>query len=68
MCYLHTIDDSVDDQVKITTFKKLEGSIIEEYHVEVEDKDDEEKRSITEEDSAAIAAERNDGTAAMIKE
>jgi len=65
LCYLHNIDDSVDDQVKITTFKKLEGSIIEEYHVEVEDKDDEEKRSITEEDSAAIAAE---GAAAMIKE
>ena len=55
------VGDSVNDQIQLTTFKKLEESIVEEHGVVKEPNkgkdDDEEKKSITEEDGAAIAAE-----------
>ena len=55
------IGDSVNDQIQLTKFKKLEESIVEEHGVVKEtnkdNKDNEEKKSITEEDGAAIVAE-----------
>ena len=55
------VGDSVNDQIQLTTFKKLDESIVEEHGVVKEsiksNNDDEEKKSITEEDGAANVAE-----------
>ena len=56
------VGDSVNDQIQLTTLKKLEESIVEEHGVVKEpikgnDDDDDENKSITEEDGAAIEAE-----------
>ena len=56
------VGGGVNDQIQLTTFKKLEESIVEEHGVVKEpnkgnDDDDEEKKSITEEDGVAIVAE-----------
>ena len=57
------------DQIKLTTFKKTEEAIIDEHDAGVVNKEPikEERKSITEEDGAAIVAERSD-PAAIIKE
>ena len=57
------VGDSVNDQIKLTTFKKIEESVIEEHGVVIEKKepikgnDKEERKSITAEDGAITVAE-----------
>ena len=57
------VGGSINDQVMLTTFKKIEETIIEEHGVGVENKestkvnDKEEKKSITEEDGVNVVAE-----------
>ena len=56
------VGDCVNDQIQLTTLKKLEESIVEEHGVVKEpnkgnDDEDEEKKLITEEDGAANVAE-----------
>ena len=60
-------EDSIDDQIKLTTFKKVEEAIIEEHGAGVVHKKstEEDRESITEEDGAAIAAERNNPAATI---
>ena len=60
-------EDSIDDQIKLTTFKKVEEAIIEESSAGVVHKKstEEDRKSITEEDGAAIVAERNDPAATI---
>ena len=53
------------DQIKLTIFKKAEEAIIDD--VVNKEPIEEERKSITEEDGAAIVAERSD-PAAIIKE
>ena len=60
------VEDSKDGQIKLTTSKKLEKSIIEKHDAN-KDPIEEERRSITEEDGKAIVSERN-GPNSTIKE
>ena len=56
------IEDSEGGHLKSTTFKKLEGSIIEEHDVGMVSRDptEEERKSITEEDGEAIVYSRKE--------
>ena len=57
------VGDGVNEEIKITTFKKSEESVIEEHGVVVEKKDpikgndEEERKTITKEDGTTIVAE-----------
>ena len=57
------IGNSINDQIKLTTFKKIEESLIEKHGILVEKvelikcDDEEERKSITEEDGDTIVTE-----------
>ena len=61
--FLMYVGDRVNDQIKLTTFKKLEESVIDGDSVvvvnkeSVKDDNEEERKAITEEDGAVIVAE-----------
>ena len=57
----------MDDQIKLTTFKKTEEAIIDEVMNKEPIEEERKSITVTEEDGAAIVAERND-PAATVKE